>query len=165
MRKVLLVLDYAIESLGGLFMFLVFFIGENKVYYSLFYQRILFSVGTFVYGVPIPIAYLLNESRVREIIVNDGWLEGFKAIFYSADKIRNIEIRKRLNSRRQDPKRISAASINDGFNGVLERFQAEAATRHENQTSRVSTALVQNNVNLRTNNNTTRELSIAWPTM
>ncbi len=122
MRKVLLILDHAIESTGGLFMFLVFFIGENKVYYSLFYQRILFSVGTFIYGVPIPLAYLLNESRVRDIIVNEGWVEGFKAIFYSADKIKNLERQSVMSSSVRNRHVINAGPIADGFNGVLENF-------------------------------------------
>jgi len=71
MRKTLLVLDYAIELGGGFFMFFVIFVGD-----SIFYQRVLFCAGTFLYGIPIPIAYLLNESRVRNIIVNHGWLKG-----------------------------------------------------------------------------------------
>ena len=98
MRKVLLILDYLVETVGGLFIFLVFFIGENKVSYSLLYQQILFCIGALIYGIPIPIAYLLNESRVRNIIVNYGWFEGFKSIFDSDDKIREWDreqIRKR----------------------------------------------------------------------
>ena len=41
-RLVLIVLDYAIEFFGGSFMFIVFFVGENKETYSLLFQRILF---------------------------------------------------------------------------------------------------------------------------
>ena len=134
MRKVLLILDHVVESTGGLFMFLVLFIGENKVYYSLYYQRILFSLGTFLYGIPIPIAYLLNESRVREVIVNKGWVEGFKAIFYSANKIRNLERRNVMTS----------SAKNDGFNGVLRNVRA-GATLGQHQGSRVTTALIHNN--------------------
>ena len=84
MRKTLLVLDYAIELGGGFFMFFVIFVGD-----SIFYQRVLFCAGTFLYGIPIPVAYLLNESRVRDIIVNDGWLEGLKSIFLSDKHIRD----------------------------------------------------------------------------
>ena len=135
MRKVLLILDHAVESAGGMFMFLVLFIGENKVSYSLYYQRILFSLGTFLYGIPIPIAYLLNESRVRDVIVNKGWVEGFKAIFYSADKIKSLERQKVMNS---------SSAKNDGFNGVLQHFRTEATLR-EHQGSRVTTALIHNN--------------------
>ena len=84
MRKTLLVLDYAIELGGGFFMFFVIFVGD-----SIFYQRVIFCAGTFLYGIPIPIAYLLNESRVRNIIVNDGWLKGIKSIFLSDSQIRH----------------------------------------------------------------------------
>ena len=146
MRKVLLVLDYAIETTGALFMFLLFFIGENKVYYSLFYQRILFSFGAFLYSMPIPISYLLNESRVREVIVNHGWKEGFKAIFYSDDKIRNLEREKSLRSNRPENNRANANALNDdGFNGVLDRFQLEATLQGQS-TSRVNSGLVGHNV-------------------
>ena len=86
MRNVLLVLDYAIELVGGLFMILVVFVGD-----SLLYQRILYCFGTFLYGIPIPLAYLLNESRVRTIIVKEGWKEGFASIFYSPKKIMDLE--------------------------------------------------------------------------
>ena len=86
MRKMLLVLDYAIELGGGFFMFFVIFVGD-----SIFYQRVLFCAGTFLYGIPIPIAYLLNESRVRNIIVNDGWIKGFQSIFLSNKQMRENE--------------------------------------------------------------------------
>jgi len=93
-RKTLLVLDYAIELGGGFFMFFAVFVGD-----SIFYQRVLFCAGTFLYGVPIPMAYLLNESRVRNIIVNDGWLRGIKSIFLSDQQIRDYDRLKTINSR------------------------------------------------------------------
>ena len=125
MRKILLALDYLIETIGGLFIFLVFFIGENKVSYSLLYQQILFCVGTFIYGILIPIAYLLNESRVRNIIVNHGWVEGFKSIFYSNGKIRELdrqEIRKRSVSKTDKP------------NGMRRKFQLSTLLREQGDT-------------------------------
>ena len=91
-RKILLVLDYIVECIGCLFIFFVFFIGEK-----LFLQHVLLSVGTFIYGVPIPFAYLLNESRVRNTIIDEGWAEGFKSIFYSNEKIKQLK-RKRIVS-------------------------------------------------------------------
>ena len=118
MRKVLIVVDYAIEFFGGLFILLIFFVGENKVSYSLLYQRILFCIGTFVYGILVPVAYLANECRVRDIIVNAGWTEGFKSIFDSREKIRDLERRANISASRM---RVHAAS-NDGFNGVLYTF-------------------------------------------
>ena len=91
-RKILLVLDYIVECIGCLFIFFVFFIGEKR-----FLQHVLLSVGTFIYGVPIPFAYLLNESRVRNTIIDEGWVEGFKSIFYSNEKIKQLK-RKRIVS-------------------------------------------------------------------
>ena len=146
MRKVLLVLDYAIETTGGVFMFLILFIGENKFHYSLFYQRILFCFGTFLYAVPIPISYLLNETRVRDVIVKHGWKEGFKAIFYSADKIRNFERKKSYIGRRPGNNRININTANvDGFNGVLERFQIQAML-HGQPTSSANSERARHNV-------------------
>ena len=86
LRKVLLVLDYIVECIGGLIILCVFFIGDQ-----ILLQHILLSIGSFVYGIPIPLAYLLNESRVRNIIVSKGWIEGFKSIFYSSEQIRQLE--------------------------------------------------------------------------
>ena len=103
-RKILLVLDYLIDTIAGTFTIVLFFFGENKGPNSLLYQRILHCVGAFCYGILIPMAHLLNESRVRTIIVNDGWCQGFKSIFYFGNKTR-------INRRRER---------NLGpFNGVL----------------------------------------------
>ena len=113
---VLLVLDYAVEFVGGSFMFIVFFVGENKVAYSLLYQRILFCIGTFIYGIPIPIAYLYNESRVRNMIVKNGQIEGLNAIFYSNQKIRNLE-------REQFALKVLNPAENDDANDYLDIIQ------------------------------------------
>ena len=91
-------------------MFSLFFLGENKEPYSLYYQRVLHCIGAFAYGILIPMAHLLNESRVRNIIVTDGWLRGFRSVFYSASTI-NRSQRHRVTERRE-----CAA---DGFNGIL----------------------------------------------
>ena len=90
-RKILIVLDYIIDSVTGVFILLLLFIGENKVSYSLLFQRILFCFGNFAYGILTPIAHLLNESRVRNIIVKDGWFNGFISIFYSEKKMREYQ--------------------------------------------------------------------------
>ena len=86
-----MVLDYIIDVVAGTFILLLLFIGENKVSYSLLYQRILFCCGALLYGILIPIAHLLNESRVRNIIVRDGWHKGFMSIFHSEKKIRQFQ--------------------------------------------------------------------------
>ena len=95
-RKILIVLDYIIDSVTGVFILLLLFIGENKVSYSLLFQRILFCFGNFAYGILTPIAHLLNESRVRNIIVKDGWFNGFISIFIQKRKCVNIKQNKTI---------------------------------------------------------------------
>ena len=93
LRKVLLALDYLVECLGGCFIFIAIFIGDE----SLLQQHILLTIGSFIYGVPIPLAYLLNETRVRNIIIKKGWLEGFISIFHSPEKIKELERERIMN--------------------------------------------------------------------
>ena len=93
LRKVLLALDYLVECLGGCFIFIAIFIGHE----SLLQQHILLTIGSFIYGVPIPLAYLLNETRVRNIIIKKGWLEGFISIFHSPEKIKELERERIIN--------------------------------------------------------------------
>ena len=93
-------------------MILVIFVGD-----SIFYQRVLFCVGTFVYGIPIPMAYLLNESRVRDTIVNHGWLQGFWSVFYSSTHIRENKREAIQNTKRKES--MAKDDGHDGFNGVL----------------------------------------------
>ena len=87
LRKVLLALDYLVECSGGCFIFIVIFVGDE----SLLQQHVLLTIGSFIYGVPIPLAYLLNETRVRNIIIKKGWIEGFISIFHSPEKIKQLE--------------------------------------------------------------------------
>ena len=92
LRKVLLTLDYGVECIGCSLISLVFFVGDRFVL-----QRILLTLAAFVFGVPIPIAYLLNESRVRNVIISKGWIRAFISIFDSPEKIKRLE-RKRIVS-------------------------------------------------------------------
>ena len=75
-RKTLLVLDFAAEFFGSIFWFFFLFV-SNK----LLLNHLAFTFGLFLYGIPIPMAHLMNEPRVRANIVNDGWYEGFLSIF------------------------------------------------------------------------------------
>ena len=124
MRKMLLVLDYAIELGGGVFMVLVVFVVN-----SIFYQRVLFCAGTFLYGVPIPVAYLLNESRVRNIIVNDGWMKGIKSIFDSNHHIRDHQRmqvtnpQKRTKTGKKEEHEENGATLNGASNPKLRENQ------------------------------------------
>ena len=84
--KKLLVLDYIIETIGSVFIGIAYFV-SNK---SILQEYILGTCCIMIYAVPIPISYLINESRVKDTIISKGWLEGFKSIFYSEEKIRHI---------------------------------------------------------------------------
>ena len=93
LRKVLLTLDYIVEFVGSVFVALVYFFGDQ-----LLVQHILLTVGWLIYGIAIPLTHLLNETRVRDVILSHGWTQGFKSIFYSSKKIKEIERKKRLNT-------------------------------------------------------------------
>ena len=113
-RVVLLVLDFVVDTIAGTSMFTLFFLGENKEYYSLFYQRVLHCIIVISYGVLIPIVHLLNESRVRNIIVAEGWLLGIRSVFIiSKSKWCFQRSRRNRQSNRN----------NDGFNGILNRVE------------------------------------------
>ena len=44
-------------------------------------------------------SYLLNKKRVKDIIIQDGWIAGVKAIFDTPEKIRKLEAAKFLHSK------------------------------------------------------------------
>lgn len=91
LRKFILALDYIVECIGCILILFIFLIGDQYLL-----QHVFLTVAIFIYGVPIPIAYLLNETRVRDVIVNKGWIEGFKAIFYSSKRIKQKKRKKVL---------------------------------------------------------------------
>ena len=72
--------------MGSVFVAIVYFV-SNK---SLVQEYVLGTCCIFVYSVPIPISYLINESRVKDTIISSGWIEGFKSIFHSEETIREI---------------------------------------------------------------------------
>ena len=140
MRKTLLVLDYAIELGGGFFMFFVIFVGD-----SIFYQRVLFCAGTFLYGIPIPVAYLLNESRVRNIIVNDGWFEGLKSIFLSDKQIRDndrLKIEKskvnHANQKKEDDEQNGGIANTTSQEGNLNGYSNSQLRENDNIISEIA---------------------------
>ena len=78
---------------------------------------------------PIPVAFLVNEARVRDIIVNEGWIEGLKAIFYSATKIRNLE-REKISNNLKDKKGDSI-----GHNEVQNRIMLASSSNLQESTN------------------------------
>ena len=102
LRLFLLVLDYIVESVGSIVIFIVVFVA-NK---SILQQHVLTTVGSFVYGVPIPLSYLLSETRIRVIIIENGWFQGFKAIFQSSEGIKQSKIDKIVECSHNDKELI-----------------------------------------------------------
>ena len=93
-RKILLILDVAVESFSGAVL-----MGKGFYAYGdpLIWQHLFHRMTYCLYGILIPFTFLLNESRVRNTIVNRGWCEGMRSIFYSNAKIRRLQ---RLSERR-----------------------------------------------------------------
>ena len=107
-KKILLVVDYIIEGISGVVLFVIIFVTKKNV----LLQYVLLSLITFVYAVPIPISYLINEKRVKDTVIASGWVAGFKSIFHSAETIRRLE-RERLANllirENQPPIRVNTA--------------------------------------------------------
>ena len=55
-------------------------------------QYLSFSLWVLLYSCPIPMSYLLNEKRVKEVIIKEGWIEGVKSVFHTSKKIRQQDI-------------------------------------------------------------------------
>ena len=90
LRIFLLVVDYLIESLGSICIFVVVFVANE----SLWQHHLLITAGSFLYGVPIALSYLLSETRVRIIIIENGWFQGISSIFQSSEKIKQLKSNK-----------------------------------------------------------------------
>ena len=90
LRIFLLVVDYLIESLGSICIFVVVFVADE----SLWQHHLLITAGSFLYGVPIALSYLLSETRVRIIIIENGWFQGITSIFQSSEKIKQLKSNK-----------------------------------------------------------------------
>ena len=58
---------------------------------NLLVQYVAFTLFIILYSIPIPMSYLLNEKRVKDVIIQAGWIAGIKSIFYSTEKIRKLE--------------------------------------------------------------------------
>ena len=87
-RKILLVLAYLIDFSAGVSFFCITTVA-NK---SMLQERILAAIGFFTYSIPVPLAHLLSEVRVRDTIIQNGWYLGLKSIFQTSKAIRNENI-------------------------------------------------------------------------
>ena len=87
-RKALIVLDCTVETMVGLILLVTNVLGTLVQYKA---AGFIAGFTVLMYAIPIPLAYLVNESRVRSTILAAGWIEGIKSIFYSSEKILNLE--------------------------------------------------------------------------
>ena len=59
---------------------------------SILQERILVDLGFITYAIPVPLAHLLSEARVRNTIIEKGWYIGLKSIFQTSETIRNENV-------------------------------------------------------------------------
>ena len=60
-------------------------------------ERILAAIGFFTYSIPVPLAHLSSEVRVRDTIIENGWYLGLKSIFQTTKAIISDRILEELN--------------------------------------------------------------------
>ena len=110
-RKIILVLAYIIDSAAGLAFFCMTMIGNN----SIFQEQIMVGFLIFTYSIPVPLAHLFSEVRVRTIIIEKGWYLGLKSIFQTTEEIRkeNVEFQQlRIDASGKKKKRFKKRSEN-----------------------------------------------------
>ena len=87
-NKILIALDFLAESVSNLCQMGVYLIPSNNP----IFQYVAFSLWVLNYSCLIPMSYLLNEKRVKDIVIEKGWIEGIKAVFHSSKKIRQLQM-------------------------------------------------------------------------
>ena len=87
-NKILIALDFLAESVSNLCQMVVYLIPSNDP----IFQYVAFSLWVLNYSCLIPMSYLLNEKRVKDIVIEKGWIEGIQAVFHSSKKIRQLQI-------------------------------------------------------------------------
>ena len=103
--------------MGSIAIGFLYFVSNESVWL----QYVLGSCCILIYAVPIPISYLINESRVKDTIISSGWLKGFQSIFYSAEKIRQLRRESFLSSLASSQKSSSRGDFpqNEAQHGTL----------------------------------------------
>ena len=87
-NKILIALDFLAETVSNLCQMVVYLIPSNDP----IFQYVAFTLWILNYACLIPMSYLLNEKRVKDIVIEKGWIEGIKAVFHSSKKIRKLQI-------------------------------------------------------------------------
>ena len=90
-NKILIALDFLAESVSNLCQMVVYLIPSNDP----IFQYVAFSLWVLNYSCLIPMSYLLNEKRVKDIVIEKGWIKGIKAVFHSSKKIRRLQMQSR----------------------------------------------------------------------
>ena len=106
-----------IDSAAGLAFFCMTMIGNN----SIFQEQIMVAFLIFTYSIPVPLAHLFSEVRVRNIIVEKGWCLGLKSIFQTTEEIRkeNVEfqqLRIDASGKKKDGLKKKSENINNRNN-------------------------------------------------
>ena len=119
-RKILLVFAYLMDCSAGVSIFCITTVRNN----SIIQERILAAIGFFTYSIPVPLAHLLCEVRVRDTIIENGWYLGLKSIFQTSKAIRNENIefhqlRIRTSAKRTRSKTTPNASQDEYIIDVL----------------------------------------------
>ena len=96
LRIKLLAISYAVDISSGFTLFFLTKIGAR----TLFIERMLISLAVFLYSIPVPFAYLFSELRVRNIVLEKGWVQGIKSIFATTETIKNKNVEFRLSQKK-----------------------------------------------------------------
>ena len=96
LRIKLLAISYVVDISSGFTLFFLTKIGAR----TLFRERMLISLAAFLYSIPVPFAYLFSELRVRNIVLEKGWIQGIKSIFATTETIKNENVGFRLSQKK-----------------------------------------------------------------
>ena len=77
------------------------------------FQYMAFSLWVLNYSCLIPMSYLLNEKRVKDIVIEKGWIEGIKAVFHSPKKIRQLQMQSRQKTVLGPKEQVNLPSIDN----------------------------------------------------
>ena len=77
------------------------------------FQYVAFSLWVLNYSCLIPMSYLLNEKRVKDIVIEKGWIEGIKAVFHSSKKIRQLQMLSRQKTVLRPKENVSLQLIDN----------------------------------------------------
>ena len=74
-NKILHAIDFLAENGSIIYIVLLFF------HQTMVLQYVCGSLMWFMFSILVPLAHLMNEDRVKTIIIQSGWREGIKSVF------------------------------------------------------------------------------------